>query len=40
MKEQKEKSLLTPDDVESLLSTIEEHIPETRDALGRCPELG
>lgn len=39
-KEQKEKAFLSPEDVETLLSTIEDHILETRDALGNPPDLG
>jgi integrase len=39
-KEQKEKAFLSPEDVKKLLSTIETHILETRDALGNSPDLG
>jgi len=38
-KETKEKAFLRPDDVQKLLSTIEDHILETRDASGRIPDL-
>lgn len=38
-KETKEKAFLRPEDVQKLLSKIEEHILETRDAAGRIPDL-
>jgi len=38
-KEQKEAAYLQPDDVQTLLSTIEDHILEVRDAAGRIPDL-
>lgn len=38
-KEQKEAAYLQPEDVQTLLSTIEDHILEVRDAVGRIPDL-
>ena len=38
-KEDKEAAYLRPEDVQTLLSTIQDHILETRDAAGRIPDL-
>ncbi|WP_118831058.1 hypothetical protein [Salinibacter ruber] len=38
-KEDKEAAYLRPEDVQELLSTIEDHILEVRDAVGRIPDL-
>ncbi len=38
-KEQKEAAYLQPTDVQELLSTIEDHILDVRDAVGRIPDL-
>ena len=38
-KEEKEKAFLRPEDVKTLLSTIETHVLETRDALGQISDL-
>jgi len=38
-KEKKEKAFLRPEDVQELLSTIEDHILEVRDATGQIPDL-